>query len=204
MSLCSGVGWVSSPPKTNLYLTPLLSRTAKLKVMHKYLTWKIIAYMAWGKKNRIFSNLELRLKHFGYFLFYIFSRLDSISWSFCLYKLVDFRLEMLRDRESLLDHILHHSEFTWLFLQYLWFFSHCFSKEASISCLRKASHILVALSSPRLMLPLSVGTLTLSYILCWQIVLHLISKTWADLWGRDIVASPWSLFLGFIPFPFSG
>lgn len=69
VSLCSSVGWVSLPPKTSFYHTPLLSRTAKLKVMHKYLTWKIIACMAWGKKRIIcFQNLESRLKHFGHFL----------------------------------------------------------------------------------------------------------------------------------------
>lgn len=87
----------------------------------------------------------------------------------------------------------------WIFPQYLWFFSRCFSKEAFISCLRKVSHILVELSAPRLMLPLSFGALTLSYILCWQIVLYLIWKTWADLWWHNIVGSPWSLFLGLPP-----
>lgn len=78
VSLCSSVGWVSLPPKTSFYHTPLLSRTAKLKVMHKYLTWKIIACMAWGKKkNHIFSKFGIKIKAF-WSLSYVFPRLDSI------------------------------------------------------------------------------------------------------------------------------
>lgn len=67
--------------------------------------------MAWGKKESCFSKFGTKVKAF-WLLSYVFSRLDSISWSFCLYKLVDFRLEMLRNRERPLDHILHHCEFT--------------------------------------------------------------------------------------------
>lgn len=62
---------------------------------------------------------------------------------------------MLRYREILLDHVLHHCESTVNFPTiFMWFFSHvivnCFSNEAAIICLRKVSQILVELCSPRL------------------------------------------------------